>query len=425
MESYHAHQLILPTDKRNPCFTLYATEDQQSIRVFYGLELMEVVPDDPDQMAFKMLAGRLYNAGVLVAKREEVFKADRKTIRAWGEAIVSRDSERLARVLLGRGVNQKRTPAIDHYVARRWPELLAEGCPNYRATLIREIESIFEVKLSGETLRQIILEIKGSCAVLSGNPPALTVMPPWHPEEEVTCLENPITTTDDLATIASETSPQADCGHIDPSAGGPDPSKCSPPNWQPRPGEAVLCDHVGMLVFADALSSIAQAASPPEPLLAQWLGSVMLGAVNIEQTKYLNWQDLGDLLGQTVRFPTSQREQLTRLATLYEQLRDQLTDRQVPNRAYLEKVKIGRQLETRQARQLLAADRAQRDQTTRQQRLEEIQYAIASRTTLDPNTSTATAPEHKELTLSDCSGRPQRLRLTRKEQISVRINDTP
>ena len=469
MESYHAHQLILPTDKRNPCFTLYATEDQQSIRVFYGLELIEVVPDDPDQMAFKMLAGRLYNAGVLVAKLEEVFKADRKTIRAWGDAIVSRDPELLARVLLGRGVNQKRTPAIDHYVARRWPELLAEGCPNYRATLIRDIDSI---------------------------------------EDQ------------------------------------PDSSKCFPPNWQPRPGEAVLCDHVGILIFAGALSSIAQATSPPEPLLAQWLGSVMLGAVNIELTKYLNWEDLGDLLGQTVRFPTSQREQLTRLATPatidavlrwnyqqlaipegecdlyydphtthytgtqnilkgwcaairwadklinsdyihtarghpiyfectdnfddlrgrffplinrlrtslqwsqervltlivdrgiysndifnqiladpnihlvtwekgyqsekdtpwdtpYEQLRDELTDRQVPNRAYVEKVKTQRQLEARQARQLLAADRAQRDQAARQQRLEEIQSDIATRATcaaLESNTSTAaTALERKEL----------------------------
>jgi hypothetical protein len=56
---------------------------------------------------------------------------------------------------------------------------------------------------------------------------------------------------------------------MDPPAGGLDPSKCFPPNWQPGPGEAVLCDHVGMLVFADALSSITQAASPPEPLLAQ------------------------------------------------------------------------------------------------------------------------------------------------------------
>ena len=32
------------------------------------------------------------------------------------------------------------TPAIDKYVVLRRAELLAEGCPNYRVTLIREIE---------------------------------------------------------------------------------------------------------------------------------------------------------------------------------------------------------------------------------------------------------------------------------------------
>ena len=58
-------------------------------------------------------------------------------------------------------MNQKRTPAIDKYVVRRWDELRAEGSPDYRATLAREIENVFEVKLSGETLRQIVNEFKG------------------------------------------------------------------------------------------------------------------------------------------------------------------------------------------------------------------------------------------------------------------------
>jgi hypothetical protein len=35
MEACHAYQLILPTDKRNPCFNLYLSEDQQSISGFY------------------------------------------------------------------------------------------------------------------------------------------------------------------------------------------------------------------------------------------------------------------------------------------------------------------------------------------------------------------------------------------------------
>jgi hypothetical protein len=77
------------------------------------------------------------------------------------------------------------------------------------------------------------------------------------------------------------------------------------PKLHPQPGDTILCDHVSMLIFASSLTTIANATTPPEPLLAQWLGSILLGAVNIEQTKYINWQDLENLLGQTVRFPPS------------------------------------------------------------------------------------------------------------------------
>lgn len=60
-------QLILPTDKRNPCFTLYQSEDGRFIHVYYGLELLEVIPGDQDHPAYKMLVARLYNADVKVS----------------------------------------------------------------------------------------------------------------------------------------------------------------------------------------------------------------------------------------------------------------------------------------------------------------------------------------------------------------------
>ena len=50
MESSHAHQLILPTDKRNPCFSLYVSEDERFIHVFYGLELFEVARCRPKNL---------------------------------------------------------------------------------------------------------------------------------------------------------------------------------------------------------------------------------------------------------------------------------------------------------------------------------------------------------------------------------------
>lgn len=115
------------TDKRNPCFSLYASEDERFIHVFYGLELFEVVPDDHEHMGFKMMVGRLYNAGVKVASLEDTFSQDRKTIGSWGRAMRSHDPEVLQRILLGRSAGQKRTPAIYRYDIRRRTERLADA----------------------------------------------------------------------------------------------------------------------------------------------------------------------------------------------------------------------------------------------------------------------------------------------------------
>ena len=135
---FHADcQLILPTDKRNPSLSLCLTKDGQSFQVFYGFECLEVVPNDPEHMAFRMMVGRLYNADIRTATLEEVFNLDRKTIRSWGLAILSRNPNLLARVMLGRAAKQKRTPAIDRFVVRRRQELLHEGCLNYGNTCTR------------------------------------------------------------------------------------------------------------------------------------------------------------------------------------------------------------------------------------------------------------------------------------------------
>jgi hypothetical protein len=251
MEACLAHQLILPTDERNPSFSLYLSEDEQSIEVFYGLELLEVVPEDPEHPAFKMMVGRLANAKLRLATLEDVFNVDRKTIRSWGKAILSRDLELLARVLLGRGANQKRTPAIDKHVVRRWAELRAEGRLDFRAALAKEIENIFEVKLSGETLRQIVNEFKEDSTTIpdaveadeTGPPDYLS---PAHPAPVLggsTCSVEIITTTNDLVSNLLEPCIQATSSAIHPASDTPQASKCSPPNWHPQPGDTILCDH--------------------------------------------------------------------------------------------------------------------------------------------------------------------------------------
>ena len=57
-------QMILGLDKRNPLFTVYHDESGNPLLVYYGFEILEIVPDDPESAAYKLMLGRLYNSGL-------------------------------------------------------------------------------------------------------------------------------------------------------------------------------------------------------------------------------------------------------------------------------------------------------------------------------------------------------------------------
>ena len=79
--------------------------------------------NDPD---FKMLVGRLSNAGVSRRVLQQTFDVDPKTIQRWGRALRSHNADELIRVLEGRKANRKLRPEIQAYVRVRWPDLVKE-----------------------------------------------------------------------------------------------------------------------------------------------------------------------------------------------------------------------------------------------------------------------------------------------------------
>jgi hypothetical protein len=84
-------QPVLGTDKRNPVFSVHRQAGASpSLHVYYGAELMEVVPEDRQHPAFKLLIGRLYNAGVKGLALQRTFGVDRKTMQRWGQALAKR-----------------------------------------------------------------------------------------------------------------------------------------------------------------------------------------------------------------------------------------------------------------------------------------------------------------------------------------------
>ena len=305
MTSTYTGQLILGTDKRNPLFTVYHQEedDQEQLHVYYGLELLEIVSADPKEPSFKMLVGRLHNAGVSLRVLQDTFHTNVKTIRRWGRALRSRSAEELVRVLEGRRASRKLTPEIKAYVRARWPDLVREGLYAIGKRLRGEIKSVFKVELSQETLRPLLAELKRNPSSPSGAGPAEPTTAEGLPQSSQNAPE-------DQALSSERREKSCDC------AGGALAPEPEPPTLALEPGpQTVWCDHVGVLVLAPILVAVAQVVDPAEPLFKQWLASLLLGALNIEQTKFLNWPDLSRLLGTVVRFPFPQRQGLERVAT--------------------------------------------------------------------------------------------------------------
>jgi transposase len=304
MTSILTGQLILGTDKRNPLFTVYAEEedDQERLHVYYGLELLEVVSADRNDPSFKMLVGRLHNAGVSLRVLQQTFQSDAKTIQRWGRALRSRDAEELIRVLEGRRASRKLGPEIKAYVRARWPDLMRESPYGIGKRLRQEIQRIFGVKLSQETLRPLLGELKQQPS--SATPPESSG--PTTAEGLPQLGQNASADQPVSAEVWEKT--------CDGAAAAIEPEPAA--SWALAAAPQTLwCDHLGLLLLAPVLVAVAQVVEPLQALFKQWLASLFLGALNIEQTKFLNWPDLSRLLGEVVRFPHPQRQELERVAT--------------------------------------------------------------------------------------------------------------
>src|SRR5213594_4237811 len=140
-------QQILGTDKRNPIFSLFEDPVHQSVHLYYGAELFEVVPKNKGHLAFKCLLGRLYNAGLKAKSLQQVFKVDRKTMQRWGQALQGDDPELLIRALAGRGAHRKLTVEIRSFVALRFAVLYAQSRRGYSQEIRAEIKQVFGVSL--------------------------------------------------------------------------------------------------------------------------------------------------------------------------------------------------------------------------------------------------------------------------------------
>lgn len=298
-------QLVLGTDKRNPLVSVYEGDETQTLHVYYGLELMEVIPSERKHPSFKLLVARLYNAGVKVRVLSETFDVDRKTMKRWADALLEGDPEKLVAALSGR--KGKITAEIEGFARMRFTSVYREHPRDYSSRIRGEIREVFGVSLSGEALRPLFGELR---TVISGKTS--------ESEKEVACEGVPSDTSGESTDQESSTEASKTASDTQrPSRDEPITQairKQSPVFSAIPEGGCRFCHHAGMLLFSPALLELDR-DFPTEtaPLLKQWLASVLLGAINIEQSKFLDFDDLAVLLGSSTRSLHPQRLRLAEM----------------------------------------------------------------------------------------------------------------
>lgn len=313
-------QLVLGTDKRNPLVSVYQSEDAETLHVYYGLELMEVIPDQREHLSYKLLVARLYNAGVKARTLQEVFDVDRKTMKRWGEALREGDPEKLIAVLAGRSRGKKITPEIEGFVRARFDSIYREYPRSYSAAIRKEIEEIFAVNLSGEALRPLFGQLREKPGHRS---PKTDQASPFtsEPKQATTCARDPEDTSP-LGEIPGDTPRPGQLSNGFPTLAEEESAELIPADHKQSPdfvlvaeGDCRFCHHAGVLIFSQALRALRESLPVEDaPLLQQWLAAVLLGALNIEQSKFLDLDDLELLLGRVIRQPHPQRLRLGEIA---------------------------------------------------------------------------------------------------------------
>lgn len=291
-------QEILGTDKKNPVFSIYREEETKILHVYFGAELLEKVPEDVNHFEFKFMLGRLYNAGIKQSVLQKTFNCNVKTMKRWGSAIKCGNPAKMVKILAGRFANKKLTPEIISYIQLRFLKIYETNAKSYNREIRKEIEEVFLVRLCPETIRPILQNLKKQLKKIC-------------PEE----IKNTQTSGDiviipeyKIKLFPSQSQETSKNVLLLPRQRSTDFSEFSKMKTQ-------FNHHLGVLIFSSFLSKVEATVGQKGWLVKQWLACLLLGAVNIEQSKLLDFDDLDWMFGKTLRCLHPQRTELGSLAS--------------------------------------------------------------------------------------------------------------
>ncbi|MCP3921652.1 MAG: hypothetical protein GY714_03610 [Desulfobacterales bacterium] len=339
-------QTIIGVDKKNPFFTLIRNTKDNTISVYLGAALYEVIDDQADNPNLKFMIARLFNAGVNKQSLIDTFGFCYNTIKRWGDALKTNDAMTIVHALSGQGAPKKLTIEIQSFVTHRFKSIYATNIYSYSKEIREEILEIFHQDISAETLRPLFNALKEKYfqkkKVVSvpdtpntsqlfkfttqlALPPAKSLLslpahednPSAHNNSQAhTILSNhtPLFTKESDANQFSLLTSSCDNNivAVDSKCDATDNRKISEIKNMSQKG---FCYHVGGLIFAPFMNVIQKSnLGDCKPYVIQWLMAVLLGAKNIEQSKLLNYKSLALFLDKPTRNLHIQRKKLKEFA---------------------------------------------------------------------------------------------------------------
>lgn len=332
MKNMIQFQEILGVDKKNPFFTICKDPSQpEKLLVFFGMSLLEVIDDTPDSPSLKLLLARLYNSGVKTQSILDSFSVAYTSLRRWGDALKSGDAQKLISILSGRQHPRKLTPEIINFSKTRFFSIYPENHYSYSKVIRQEILDIFDITISGETLRPYFsqwidcLNTKTDRLLVAEEeeekePPENTHEHSEEIIEIIPSLEN-IDKNTAITYLEEQAENNHDSGQLSKEMALNNTLMEHNRNHvvefestlMPANSGYQFCHHAGVLLFSRLFNHLPNNITVFEPLIKQWLAAILLGAINIEQTKLLNYPSLDYFFGYVLSNRQQQRLLLTEI----------------------------------------------------------------------------------------------------------------
>lgn len=261
--------------------SVFLNHEAASYDTYIGVALLERVPISAEALAHKMLVGRLYNAGAKLCDLVAAFKHDHRTIKNWGKALRSGNLELMAVAFAGRSGGKKTSPELIRFIQQQYRNRASLGRA-YRHRIIEMVEEVFWVRISPSLVSAIFR----------------TVEEEGRPEE--------------TGPEKTQLSASDGCSPREMNVAGGRTVEQSPIfpffGW-PHRGGGVLLRHAGLVLFWLWLRCY-------RPIERQLICQLLLGAVNVEQSKSICHVSLGYFTEGVLKGLREQRTALDQEASL-------------------------------------------------------------------------------------------------------------